>query len=240
MEKITVLKLLEKYRSWVSKGHIQFLRNRSAEQDDILRLLKDLIADFDKASKSGNVSENLDWYEAHEKGKKLWHALSSYALKNIDPSSKGSADLFKFLDAATEFEDLLYGLELYYRDHTLHSLWVYFMGEYLLREHLQDVYNNLNWYLFNDIVRDKSQHKEGLVKEARKKELELCKEVNIYKDAIWCIIALCHDLGYSIEKLNRLNEKVYKVLKFLRSPFYYMFFTIILYVFYYNIICFYI
>ena len=56
-------------------------------------------------------------------------ALSSYALRNIDSSYKGSADLFKFLDVATEFEDLLYGLEPYYRDHTLHSLWVYLLGD---------------------------------------------------------------------------------------------------------------
>jgi len=215
MEKITVPKLLRKYRGWVRKGHIQFLKNGSAEQKDILKLLGGLIVDFDKASKGGDISENLDWYEAHEKGKKLWHALSSYALNNIDPSSKGSADLFKFLDAATEFEDLLYGLELYYRDHTLHSLWVYFIGEYLLREDLRYAYKNFNWFLYNDIERDKSQYKEGLVKKAKKRERELCNKVNSYKDAIWCIIALCHDLGYSISKLSKLNEKVEKVLGFL-------------------------
>jgi hypothetical protein len=34
------------------------------------------------------------------------------------------------------------------------------------------------------------------------------------RDAIWCVMALCHDLGYSLEKMGKLNEKVQKVLRF--------------------------
>ena len=145
MEKLNVLGLLKKYQGWVDKGEIQFLKKGSSEQKNILKLLKEIISDFTEATeKPGDLSENLDWYEAHRKGKELWHALASYSLNDIDTSSKGNARLFEFLDAATEFEDILYGLEPYYRDHTLHSLWVYFIGEHILREHLKDVYANLN------------------------------------------------------------------------------------------------
>jgi hypothetical protein len=40
------------------------------------------------------------------------------------------------------------------------------------------------------------------------------KQVNEMRDAIWCLVALCHDLGYSLSKLNKLNEKVKDVLDF--------------------------
>jgi hypothetical protein len=217
MEKLKVLGLLEKYKGWVDKGEIQFLKKGSPEQKNILALLKDIISDFAKATeKPGDLSDNLDWRETHRKGEELWHALASYSLNDIDASSKGNAKLFLFLDAATEFEDILYGLEPYYRDHTLHSLWVYFIGEHILRDHLKDVvYANLNWYLYNDIERDKVDYKPGLIEEARRKQKELVGKVNERKDAIWCLIALCHDLGYSIAKLSKLNEKVRKVLDFL-------------------------
>lgn len=214
MEKITVPILLSKYQKRVKKGEIQFLKKESDEQKDVLKLAEDLTADIMGASKKGDLSEYLNWYETHQKGKKLWHALCRYALYNIDPSSKGSSELFKFLDAATEFEDLLYGLELYYRDHTLHSLWVYLIGDYLMTEHLPDIYQNLNWYLYNDIVDKESDYRPGLIKDAKEKEKEFYKKVNEKKDAIWCVMALCHDLGYSVEKLNMLNQKIENVLNY--------------------------
>jgi hypothetical protein len=216
MEKLNVLSLLKKYQGWVDKGEIQFLKKGSSEQKNILKLLKKIISDLAEATeKPGDLSENLDWHEAHRKGKELWHALASYSLNDIDASSKGNARLFEYLDAATEFEDILYGLEPYYRDHTLHSLWVYFIGEHILREHIKDVYTQLNWYLYNDIERDKPSYKKTLIDEARKTQKALAKKVNEHKDAIWCVISLCHDLGYSIAKLTKLNEKVRKVLDFL-------------------------
>ena len=216
MTNLNVLGLLGKYQTWVDRGEIQFLNKGSPQQKTVLKLLRDIISDFAKAAeRPGGLSTNLDWYEAHKQGKKLYHALASYSLNSIDPSSKGNARLYQFLDVATEFEDILYGLETYYRDHTLHSLWVYFIGEYILREHLQDVHNDLNWYLYNDIERDKSLYKRTLVDEARRKYKALLKKVNTHRDAIWCIMALCHDLGYSIEKLTKLNQKVRNVLGFL-------------------------
>jgi hypothetical protein len=42
--------------------------------------------------------------------------------------------------------------------------------------------------------------------------------MNKYKDAIWCIIALCHDLGYSLAKLKMLNESVQGVLEHFDVP----------------------
>lgn len=219
MEKITILVLLNKFSEWVSKGDIQFLEKGSKEQKKVLDKVKPLISDVEEASKKrGSLSENIDWHETHKKGKELWEVLASNALNNIDPDSKGNSRLFKFLDAASKFEDLLYGLETYYRDHTLHLLWVYMMGEYLLRELLPNIHNDLNWYLYNDIEKDKSINSNNLLRAAQKKETEICKKVNKHRDAVWCIIALCHDLGYSLSKLEKLNLKVQDVLEYFDLP----------------------
>jgi len=104
-------------------------------------------------------------------------------------------------------------LEEYYRDHTLHSLWVYLIGEHLLRDLLPNIHGNLNWYVYNDFD-STSSYKKDLVNQARKREGTICEAVNAKRDAIWCLIALCHDLGYSLAKLDKINARVRDVLKF--------------------------
>lgn len=219
MEKITVLSLLNKYEGWVKKGAIQFLPKGSESQEAILQLLGDLIPDFRTASaKEGGLSKNLDWYKTHMKGRELWHAFASSALNSIDPDSKGNSSLFDYLEKATLFEDVLYGLDPYYRDHTLHSIWVYFIGEHMLREHLPHVHSNLNWYLYNDFESERASYKKELMICARKREEAIRREVSEKRDAIWCIMALGHDLGYSPARLDGINDRVRDVLKFFDLP----------------------
>lgn len=155
MGNIKIGDLLKNYKEWVETGQIQFLKKGSKEQKDVLQSLKDLNSSIEKITVGKGFSESLDWREAHIKGEALWKKLASSSLRNIDPGSKGNSELFEFLDKATEFEDILYGLEEYYRDHTLHSLWVYLIGEYILREHLPNIHDDLNWLLYNDIEAEK-------------------------------------------------------------------------------------
>ncbi len=213
-ETFEVFDLLDKYKGRLKT--IGFLKGSSLK--DIEDKLKKLMGLFPKGVK--DKEESLDWHEAHEIGRDLWRQLISAAINSIDENSKGNSKLFEYLDDATKFEDLLYGLDPYYRDHTLHSLWVYFLGDQLLNNDLKHVYEQLNWYLFNDIKRDeeKYQYKTELVNFSKIKKELLCNEVNKHKDAIWCIIALCHDLGYSLAKLNRLNASVQKVLEYYDVP----------------------
>lgn len=225
MKNLTVPDLLSKYQRWVKTGEIQFLEKGSYQQGKILKLLEEIRFDFAEAEKKGDISEHLDWQKAHRKGRDLWQELASSALNAIDPDSKGNSKLFAYLDAATSFEDILYGLEPYYRDHTLHSLWVYFIGEHILRDHLpekQDSLNwyldSLNWYLYNDIESETALDVRSLLAEAIEREDEICEKVNERRDAIWCLMALCHDLGYSLAKLDMLNEKVQGVLNFFDIP----------------------
>ncbi len=175
------------------------------------------IEDAKKEAEKG-ISEHLDWHEVHKNARQLWETLMSAAIKFIDPSSKGNSKLFEYLEDSSKFEDVLYGLEDYYRDHTLHSIWVYLMGVQLMCEGgiLSNVSKKLNWYLFNDIEAgaDRYPYPPHLQHWAKLRENIFIKQFQYYKDSVWCIMALCHDLGYSLAKLDKLNKRVLDVLKY--------------------------
>ena len=222
-----VLDLLATFNHQLKSGQVSFCNNDDTDaRERVVTALKALRAEIQKAHRKAHakkwakvdVSEKLDWHEANQKGVALWKELVSAALRDIDPNSKGNSKLFEFLKDATEFEDILYGLEPYYRDHTLHSLWVYLIGVHLMRRgkgELHDVAEEMNWYVFNDIQKDKEDYRypKYLVEWSVHKKKELCRRAQLRRDAIWCIIALCHDLGYSLAKLDGLNGKVRSVLE---------------------------
>jgi len=233
-----VTTLLRNYSGWVDTGDIQFLekeapRSEVKEHVDALWCIMNKLREKDELrekqegknpEKKQEQGEGQDWYEAHKKGRKLWEVLAKYALRDIEPTAKGNSTLYDFLDAETQFEDILYGLESHYRDHTLHSLWVYLIGEHILRNRIEDSVSDksiylrekLDWYLYNDITEDadKSSIPKVLANYSKIKKSILAKVVERHTDAMWCIMALCHDLGYSLEKLRDLNDKVKQVLKF--------------------------
>jgi hypothetical protein len=219
--------LLAEYIASVKAGTERCLERLSeAHRENVAELLREIKGQIEKTEGRKDRSRNLIWYKAHQAGRELWELLASTALNHIDPGSKGNQTLFEFVKAASAFEDLLYGLEEYYRDHTLHSLWVYLIGEYILRELLPDLHDDLNWYLYNDIegYEEFYSYPDELVVFSLYKHKELVggtdvpKSINSYRDATWCVIALCHDLGYSLEKLKKLNRKVEAVLGFFDVP----------------------
>ena len=219
MNKITVFGLLDGYRQRVERGEIQFLQKDSQDCGDVLQLIEPLLARIKEAEgKLEGLSTHLDWNKTHDEGRALWEKLVACALHDIDRVAKGNSKLFKFARAAASFEDLLYGMDERYRDHTLHSLWVYLLGEHILRDHILDIYENLDWYLHNDLLRDPSSYTSKLLRESQTREKEILEKVNEHKDASWCLIALCHDLGYSLSRLHDLNKSVEKVIDYLDIP----------------------
>lgn len=242
-EKFDPLSLLNTFYKLLDKEELTFLNNKN----DIKGLVVNLKAKFNLATKSiltakerlkkkqndknatqdeldsamreaeKGISEYLDWNEVHLNARELWKRLISAAINFIDPSSKGNSKLFEYLEDSSKFEDVLYGLEDFYRDHTLHSIWVYLMGVQLMCEGgvLSNVSKNLNWYLFNDIESgaDKYPYPKHLQKWAKLHEGIFKEQMQHYKESVWCIMALCHDLGYSLAKLEKLNERVADVLK---------------------------
>ena len=66
-------------------------------------------------------------------GINLWKLLFETALRSLTGDLQGCNQIFKYFDEFVKFEALLYGTDDYYRDHTLHSLWVYFLGKFFHR-----------------------------------------------------------------------------------------------------------
>lgn len=133
---------------------------------------------------------------------RLWPHFVRNAIKFLrynDPRDKGELkfdfgvkSLTDYFEDFSKFEELLYGIDEYYRDHTLHVFRVYLLGEFIIRKIFEDNSNKIN--IFDQPEEIKIEISE--------------------KEAIWCLIALCHDLGYPLERIDELNKKLIKILDY--------------------------
>ncbi|RLD82544.1 MAG: hypothetical protein DRJ10_04935 [Bacteroidetes bacterium] len=111
----------------------------------------------------------------------------------------GINELEIYFDDFISFETVLYGTDEHYRDHVEHVLQVWGIGIGLLE--------NFNFSLNDTFEIDKSkdfhfQFTENFDKKISKSELW----------AMWSMIALCHDLGYPIEKTSQINKQAKKII----------------------------
>ena len=147
--------------------------------------------------------------------KKLWKILFEVSMSYIDPDKKGYDVLFEYFDDFVEFEELIFASDKFYRDHTLHSLWVYFLGEYL--------YNNKEFKIlfggFNQNIRDSALLYDSFepIKNNRMIRefysfLGNVKKIMLLDDSIRCVTALSHDLGYPLKIINKINTSIRKIL----------------------------
>ncbi|MHA2255240.1 MAG: hypothetical protein ACXAAM_04135, partial [Candidatus Heimdallarchaeaceae archaeon] len=130
---------------------------------------------------------------------------------------QGYDELFKYFDEFVNFEELIFASEAYYRDHTLHCLWVYFLGEYIFREpKFSFLLKNFNRTLripehickyLNDLDAPNIFGEVCLVMQSIAQMLR-------YEDAARCIIALTHDLGYPLRKIAKINKSIGKILPY--------------------------
>jgi len=134
----------------------------------------------EELSQKENYKLNL---ELKEISLELWKNLLINAFYFIGFDERiGVEKLYEYLQDFRNFEEILYGTNPYYRDHTCHCLNLYLMGEYLFRKN--GFYNRLRMYTPANVI------------------------------------SLTHDLGYPIEILNSMNQKIlqmyshYKNIKF--------------------------
>ncbi|GAH60386.1 unnamed protein product, partial [marine sediment metagenome] len=105
----------------------------------------------------------------------------------------------------------------FYRDHTLHSLWVYFLGEYLHKKpEFSFLFQNLNRHLkvsafINEYYKDLEV--PNIFGELNFL-LSRVAEVLEYEDSVRCVTALTHDLGYPLKKISKINKSIRSVLPF--------------------------
>ena len=134
-------------------------------------------------------------------------------------SAYGINELLEYFDAFESFEGNLYGSEPVYRDHVVHVLRVWLIGVRIL---LEEGVHNLNVGM--RALGSHKQSKAGDVPavaikddptQAEKANLKKC-DIGVWNEelwGIWTLAALCHDLGYPLEKTYKVNAAVDTMLR---------------------------
>lgn len=125
---------------------------------------------------------------------------TNWRKENLDLNNQfvfGLDRLQNYFREFTEFESVLYGVDGNYRDHVIHVFRVWLLGITLILNDDQDLAIKIQDLEFERIVKGKSTvQKEEVV-------------------SMWAIIALCHDLGYPLEKAEKVNESVERMYRHL-------------------------
>jgi hypothetical protein len=202
MQIINEKSVLNFYLGEIEKDTIEFLKDKPWYKEDISR----------------EIIKLRDEDEMHNKiviCKNLWKLLFEASMSYIDPDRRGYDDLFGYFDEYVNFEELIFASDSFYRDHTMHCLWVYFLGEYIKRNDefapFFHEYRNQNAFLKSicGIIK-KSSHSElfkGLLDLG-----EMISKFESYYDSMRCLEALTHDLGYPIKKINSINKNIKSIL----------------------------
>jgi len=116
-------------------------------------------------------------------------------------SSYGIDEISKYFDDFIDFESVLYGTDEHYRDHVDHVLQVWAIGISMLSNNkfaLSEGFEiNMNFNFHFEIPEDNDK-----TNQISQSELW----------AMWTINALCHDLGYPIEKTAKINIQAKKII----------------------------
>ena len=147
------------------------------------------IAEFDKIREPRGPNEFEKMKEAYD---------------DISEGSLGVYNLKEYFKSFIEFERLLYGAEQFYRDHVFHILKVWLIGQYIIKHRVKSDFlieineDNLN-LASSDLL--KSDKNGGTLYAGE-------------EDAIWCLIALTHDLGYPLSKVENINKSLKKMMEY--------------------------
>lgn len=142
------------------------------------------------------MSDSREWREAFGKpsAKEQRSSLKAFGVEKLK-------DYFaQFM----KFEKVLYGAVRYYHEHTLHVFRVWMLGALLLDDWSQDtIYPYIEF--FNDLIFPIL----NLKSDEEKDKLIRSDEIQ----AMWCIIALSHDLGYPLQKVDDINSETRTMLR---------------------------
>lgn len=119
-------------------------------------------------------------------------------------SSFGIDEITSYFRDFIEFEKVLYGTDEHYRDHVDHVLQVWAMGISLISHNdllMNDKYQ-LNKADFHFQINGDEVQNDEVFEELSQSELW----------SMWTIIALCHDLGYPIEKTAKINLQAKRII----------------------------
>lgn len=196
--------VLNFYLEEMEKDNIAFLQNRN----EFKYTIRDAIV---------SIRDEKDMHKKIQAAKVLWKSLFEASMSYIDSDKRGYDELFKYFDEYVNFEELIFASEAFYRDHTMHCLWVYFLGEYIKRhEEFNFILESMN-SSYNTKVKMMSQIEELNLKDELSAFYEvlhsMTKDIK-NRDSIRCVSALTHDLGYPIKKIYKINKSISKILPY--------------------------
>ena len=135
----------------------------------------------------------------------LTKSIEHLSIESNSPKDRSIENLNKYIDAFTLFEEMLFGLDPSYRDHTLHSLWVYLFGHQFIIG--MGGYDKVKIAGQIDIT----YYKGGKTKFVIRAEPK--KGSRPHMEAMWAMISILHDLGYPVETIsNKPNEVFGRIL----------------------------
>lgn len=108
-------------------------------------------------------------------------------MPELDKVAFGVEDLYKYFEEYRGFEALLYGADRFYRDHIMHVFRVWLIGIWLIEK----FESKTHWDF------EETNRKNGVFTIS-----------NDEVSAMWCIIALTHDLGYPLDKIEKVRNKI--------------------------------
>lgn len=194
--------VLDYYLQLIDDNKIEFLVGRQAGKDAIVRSIQAL-------RDANSIHKKI------EAARDLWKLLFEAAMSFLDANKHGYDSLFTYFDEFVEFEELIFASDSFYRDHTIHSLWVYFLGEYLYRKEefrpfFHDMFEDykIAGELVNEFVAAGLVSAQGNVATA----VGSLEELHQRQGVIRCITALAHDLGYPLKKIGKINKCISSIL----------------------------
>ena len=120
------------------------------------------------------------------------------------PIAYGIDKLEQYHKRYSAFESLLYGASSYYRDHVFHAVRTWMLGVFCLLKSMK----NKGKLLIDQITID------GCSDDVFKSNINFFEKISM-----WTLIALCHDLGYPLEKSQQILDKTQKMMKeFIPNP----------------------
>lgn len=202
----------ERFLNLLNDGKINFLKG----DPDLKKLIN---------KKTTHLISSQDLHTKIKTAMDLWKSLLGKALSYIDADTYGYEELYNYFDKYVEFEELIFATDPFYRDHVLHSLWVYYLIEFFYSSN--DFHPFLSAKNSKRPKRNASRIKQAL-EAIRDQENHTKFDTSIqtlddflkrkrYESAIRCVCALTHDLGYPLKRISKINLCIDKIKPYFSS-----------------------
>lgn len=210
---IDVDELINEFESKLKELSKTDLKKEEKKVDVIKGIWKNLLIDAISLLKINDTREKV-YNERNNKEDNKDNLLDIFKVFNMTrkTSSYGIEEIVGYFDDFIDYESVLYGMNKYYRDHKKHVIQVWALGVNLIQImnndkrniYLNDCFHTRGKDLQFDSfsIEEKVSEEGSNVREIQKSELW----------AMWTIIALCHDLGYPIEKTSQINKQARKII----------------------------